>query len=141
MKVNESKANLRIKELRKKAGLNQEQMADKVGMKRSTYAHAEAHNTFKYEYLKRIAVFFNRTVDELENGDNIFTRAVIEKGIDNNSINKLREEPDTIFIKTDTGIDLSYISANEIEIIKCYRQATSENRTLILDLVKKLGTM
>ena len=139
MKVHESKANIRIRELRRQAGLNQAQMADKIGMKRSTYAHAESHNTFKYEYLKRIALFFDRTVDELENGDNIFTRTAVSIGIDPSSPNTLNE-PEANFIKNDDEINTQVISPRERQLIKYYREADPENRALILDLVKKLGT-
>ena len=71
--------NVHIKKLRKEARLTQEDMAKMLNMKRSTYAHIESYGSFKPEQLRIIAINFERTVDELINGDNMYTRRAVEE--------------------------------------------------------------
>ena len=132
------KTNERIKKLRKEARITQEQMGAMLGMKRSTYAHTEAYGKFKYEDLKIIAMYFNRTVDELVDGDNFIARIAAEY------INRPQEEmrlnePNGTY-NADDDIKESLITANERQLIKYYRTADSEDKLLILNLAKKLGT-
>jgi transcriptional regulator with XRE-family HTH domain len=57
-----------IKFLRKKKGLTQQQFADQVGIKRSLVgAYEEERAEPKYELLKKIALFFEITVDDFIN--------------------------------------------------------------------------
>ena len=132
------KTNERIKKLRKEARITQEQMGAMLGMKRSTYAHTEAYGKFKYEDLKIIAMYFNRTVDELVDGDNFIARIAAEY------INRPQEEmrlnePNGTY-NADDDIKESLITANERQLIKYYRTADSEDKLLIINLAKKLGT-
>ena len=133
MKINE-----RIKKLRKQSRITQEEMGALLGMKRSTYAHTEAYGKFKYEDLKVIAMHFNRTVDELVEGDNFIARINLDTP-------KLPQEPSVLrepngTYTTDDEIKESLITANERQLIKFYREADSEDKLLILNLAKKLGT-
>ncbi len=133
MKTNEC-----IKKLRKEARITQEQMGAMLGMKRSTYAHTESYGKFKYEDLKIIAQHFNRTVDELVEGDNFIARIAAEYA--NRPQEDMRlHQPSSTYI-TDDGINENLITANERQLIKFYREAGSEEKLLILNLAKKLGT-
>ncbi len=78
--------NTRIKKLRKQKGLRQEDLAQKLGIKRSTYAYIETHGSFKSEQLVTIANIFGISTDDLmkkhtypmfENGNNVFSREIL----------------------------------------------------------------
>ncbi|MGZ3821531.1 MAG: helix-turn-helix domain-containing protein, partial [Mucilaginibacter sp.] len=57
-----------IKFLRKKKGLTQQQFADQVGIKRSLVgAYEEERAEPKYDLLKKVALFFDITVDDFIN--------------------------------------------------------------------------
>lgn len=71
--------NERIRRLRKKSKITQEEMGEKLNMKRSTYAHIESYGNFKVEQLRIIAQIFNLTLDELIDGENYFIRSSIER--------------------------------------------------------------
>ncbi len=132
------KTNERIKKLRKEARITQEEMGAMLGMKRSTYAHTEGYGKFKYEDLKIIAMHFGRTVDELVEGDNFIARIAAEYA--NRPQEETRfHEPGSTY-NTDDGINENLITANERQLIKFYREADSEDKLLILNLAKKLGT-
>lgn len=134
----EMKTNEHIKKLRKEARITQEQMGSMLGMKRSTYAHTESYGKFKYEDLKIIALHFNRTVEELVEGDNIITRIAAENAKRPKEEIRLNQPSNTYI--TDDGINANLITANERQLIKFYREADSEDKILILNLAKKLGT-
>src|SRR5699024_1206832 len=56
----------RLKKERTLRGLTQDQIAEKLNIKRSTYAKYEiGENRPDYEMLEKIAKFFNRTIDDL----------------------------------------------------------------------------
>lgn len=56
----------RLKKERTLRGLTQDQIAEKLDIKRSTYAKYEiGENRPDYEVLEKIAKFFNRTIDDL----------------------------------------------------------------------------
>lgn len=56
----------RLKYYRKKMGFTQEELANKLGMKRSTYAKYETgENEPNYTTLEKIADFFDITTDDL----------------------------------------------------------------------------
>ncbi|WP_257668175.1 LexA family transcriptional regulator [Parapedobacter tibetensis] len=57
-----------LKYLRKKKGLTQQQFADEIGIKRASVgAYEEDRAEPKYELLKKIAMFYGLTMDELAN--------------------------------------------------------------------------
>ncbi len=57
-----------LKYLRKKKGLTQQQFADEMGIKRASVgAYEEDRAEPKYELLKKIATFYDLTMDELAN--------------------------------------------------------------------------
>ncbi len=132
------KTNERIKKLRKEAKITQEEMGAMLGMKRSTYAHTEAYGKFKYEDLRIIALHFGRTVDELVEGDNFIARIAAEYANRPNEETRLHDAGGSYI--TDDGINENLITANERQLIKFYRSADSEEKLLILNLAKKLGT-
>jgi transcriptional regulator with XRE-family HTH domain len=63
-----AKISSNIKFLRKKKGLTQQQFADQIGIKRSLVgAYEEERADPKYDLLKKIALFFDITVDDFIN--------------------------------------------------------------------------
>ena len=137
---NKNTVNENIKNLRKKAHLTQEEMGAILGMKRSTYAHTESYGNFKSEDLKKIALHFERTVDELIYGDNIFTRIAVEEMKKPSETSAFHEEQLESPIKYSDDIIENTITANERKIIRFYRLANSKSRDLILKLIEELST-
>ncbi len=138
--TNKKTVNDNIKTLRKKAHLTQEEMGAILGMKRSTYAHTESYGNFKSEDLKKIALHFERTVDELIYGDNMFTRQAVENMKKPVEPTLLHQDPIESPIKYSDDILESTITANERKIIRYYRLANSKSRDLILKLAEELST-
>lgn len=56
-----------IKELRKQSRLTQQELADELGVKRSTLAHWESGRRPEEEHLEDIADYFGCEVEDLEN--------------------------------------------------------------------------
>ena len=54
--------------LRKAYHVTQAQLAEYLGLKRTTLAHIEAYGTFKPDQLQKISTFFGITTDDLING-------------------------------------------------------------------------
>ncbi|MFD1707690.1 helix-turn-helix domain-containing protein [Siminovitchia sediminis] len=87
--------NVRLKEYRKRAKLTQEEIAKKLGIKRSTYAKYETgENQPDYKMLEKLADFFEVTTDDLLGRDN--------KKHDKEPYNSLKEIND--FVR-ELGID------------------------------------
>lgn len=64
---------------RKSAGLSQKQVADAIGINRSTYAYYEVGKTSpKLPTLTKIATIYNISVDQLLNGDHSLNSDVSE---------------------------------------------------------------
>lgn len=59
--------NLRVRRLRESKGYSQEQTADLIGIKRSTYAYRESKGKFTEAELRRIAELFDVSYDWLAN--------------------------------------------------------------------------
>ncbi|MDW8515853.1 helix-turn-helix domain-containing protein [Priestia flexa] len=60
----------RIKNLRKREGLSQQELSNKLGVNRSTYARYELEDTqADYDTLKKISDFFDVSIDYLLTGD------------------------------------------------------------------------
>ncbi len=132
------KTNERIKKLRKEARITQEEMGAMLGMKRSTYAHTEAYGHFKDEHLRIIALTFNRTVDELIEGDNYVTRLAVEKANIQTNVQRFNQEHFELEVSSD--ILESVITNNERKLINLYRTLLPENKEIVLKLMEKLST-
>ncbi len=132
--------NERIKKLRKQSNLTQEEMGAILGMKRSTYAHTESFGKFKPEDLKKIAVHFNRTVDEIINGDNFITRKAIENMEKQNEIWRFNETPTNPLLNSESDIDTGYLTNNERILLRSYRNSDEDKRKLLLQLAQQLST-
>nr|WP_212116888.1 helix-turn-helix transcriptional regulator [Niallia circulans] len=60
----------RLRDLRSKMKLTQEELAEKIGVSRGTYAHYEINKRQPdYETLKKLATFFNVSLDYLITGE------------------------------------------------------------------------
>lgn len=70
--------NIEVKKLRKQKNMTQEQLAEVLGLKRSTYAHLETYGNFKDSQIIKLSEFFNR--------DNIM---VIDDGLVNKNMLKM----------------------------------------------------
>ena len=123
--------NLRIKKLRKKAKITQEEMGEKLGIKRSTYAHIEAYGNFKAAQLKIIAQVFGQTVDQLIDGDNFVVRA--SKNFEPPQPMQLRQTENS-YNTPDKNI-LDYITANEKKLVKSFRNLTREEKDKVIEFI------
>lgn len=63
-------SNKRLSEARKRAGYTQETAADKLNMKRNTYARMERLGNPSFEDLSKITALYNVSADWLLHGDN-----------------------------------------------------------------------
>ncbi len=63
-------SNKRLSEARKRAGYTQETAADKLNMKRNTYARMERLGNPSFEDLAKITALYNVSADWLLHGDN-----------------------------------------------------------------------
>ncbi len=63
-------SNKRLSEARKKAGYTQEVAADKLGMKRNTYARMERLGNPSFEDLAKITSLYNVSADWILHGEN-----------------------------------------------------------------------
>ena len=129
----------KIKTLRKEAGLIQDEVALATGIPRSTYARLEKPCKHKAEHLKAIADFYKINVSELADDETYFVKLLKEQGYSEPTPTILHEH-EGIFLDDDTWINSTVVTNNERKLIKFYRIADNEEKKLIMELAKKLGT-
>lgn len=109
--------NYNIRVLRKYYHVTQEQMAELLDMKRSTYAHTESYGTFKPHQLQKISTFFGITTDDLING-------TFE--LPNNS-----KKPKPV-LNTNSQNSVLPLTHKEINLIEMYRKLNNVRKDEIL---------
>lgn len=132
--------NKRLKKYREGAKLTQDQVAEKVGMKRNTYAHMERHGHPRPEMIKKLSEIFGVSVEnilygEIEKKSEPETSELtdlINRLNNNQTPQKLNEQPFTYDTLPFTP------SATEIGLLKTFHILSKEEQKLVLDLVNKI---
>jgi transcriptional regulator with XRE-family HTH domain len=100
-----------LRDLRKARGITQEEAADALGVPRSTYTKWEKNITPGYTMVKKIANFYEVTVDYLL-GNNYFPT---------------QERPVMI------------LSQADVELIQSIKRLSESKQKLVVDLIKNLS--
>lgn len=87
----------RIKDLREDADLKQTELADAIGIGQKTLSNYEREETIvDGETLKKIAVFFNVTIDYIMGLTNSPTNEIFTKGLKEEEIQELKRYKDML---------------------------------------------
>lgn len=120
---NENLAN-RLKIYRKNMGLTQQQVADIIGVRRSSYSYYEIGKSRpKLEAMNKLAKLYNTSVDELMS--------------DTDSINS--EENDYV-TSTEQGIDEKFYNLSDLEkvLVLKFRLMNGKQKAELLDQIDRL---
>lgn len=91
-----------LKKYRKLTGLTQAAVADALGIERSRYAHYESGTTPSAENLRKLAVIFKVTIDELLGAPanvNNLNEVVVSNSIESFRFNELKNDEKSLIIK------------------------------------------
>ncbi|KIN49103.1 hypothetical protein B4073_4251 [Bacillus subtilis] len=98
----------KIKKLREEKKMKQQEVADKLGIARTTYAsYEQGKREPDHETLIKIADYYNVTIDFLLRGENQET----QDEIFNEQARKILEDPDTLVAAADGKITASILEA------------------------------
>ncbi len=121
MANNENSVNGRIAAFRKLAGFTQEEAANKLGMKRNTYARMEKYGNPSPEMLKKIADLYNISVNSL----------IYNFDVPDNKHSSL--------LFNDSATDFAGpITTAENNVLMALRMLPDEKKQKVIDLVSEL---
>ena len=117
--------------LRKQKGMTQNEIADMLNIKRSTYAYYERSTTPPVEMLRKIAHTFNISVDELVDTHTSYTALLQDKPVE-----KL------VFRQPEPNYNMEFIDeaiiGDEKVLLNRYKSLSADDKSLVQDYVRKL---
>lgn len=129
----------KIRKLREDANLKQEEVALATGIPRSSYAKFEQPGKLNQERLQQIADFYKIDVSLLAPDETYIKKLLREQG-HTEPTPTILEEPQVSILEKEKWLNSSITTNNELNLIKYYRLASDDDKKLIIELAKKLGT-
>jgi transcriptional regulator with XRE-family HTH domain len=119
----------RLKELRKQRNITQEQLAEAIGVERSSIGKYEGKQgiTPSVDVIKAIADYFNVTTDYLLGRNNVYEQSSYIV----NSTSLVAEHNDSYFINAFQRNEFTGLTQNEIDKLAIYAEGLKAGRSTI----------